>query len=604
MKKKFLVAFFFLNQLFLIGQNPSDKYKSLIKKADNFYRTKNYQTSALTYTQAFKINNWQASADARYNAACSWALAGIPDSAFYQLNFIVFKNNYLRYDQITTEADLRSLQKDKRWKPLLEVIKQNQVNKEAKLNKALIKTLDTVEREDQQYRSRVDDIKINYGADSKEMMELWRIINEKDSLNLIKVKAILDNQGWLGPDVIGDEGNTTLFLVIQHSDQKTQEKYLPLMRDAVKNSNAAAEDLALLEDRVALGQGKNQIYGSQIIKDAKTGKDTLAPIEDFANVDKRRASVGLEPIEYYAKQWGIVYKNSSVNKKLSFFSNADFSMAVEIHDSIVGPVKVNKGFGSKVEYKLDKDIKEENSAWFKFSIDHDTILTLDIVPDNPQDDFDFILFKCPSFLCINDIESGRIKPDRICFSQNYDKYGSTGISEYFTNTYIGAGPGSGYVSGLPVKAGDIYYLMVTYSNVYHSDPHDFTIYFYNYWPKKPKELRGKKTVVLQNVLFETNKTNLLKESFEPLDKLLEQLQTNKTMKIEIRGHTDNEGDEKLNQKLSEERAKTIVDYLVSKKIDKSRLSFKGFGSKQPIASNDTEEGRQKNRRVEFVIIAN
>ena len=107
---------------------------------------------------------------------------------------------------------------------------------------------------------------------------------------------------------------------------------------------------------------------------------------------------------------------------------------------------------------------------------------------------------------------------------------------------------------------------------------------------------------MENVLFEPGKSILLKESYVSLDKLVTQLQTNKTMKIEIIGHTDNVGDETQNQKLSEVRAKAVVDYLISKKIEKTRLSYKGFGSKQPIASNETEEGRKKNRRVEFVVL--
>ncbi len=79
----------------------------------------------------------------------------------------------------------------------------------------------------------------------------WKIINEKDSINLIKIKKILDERGWLGADIIGNQGNSTLFLVIQHSDIETQEKYLPMMREAVKKGNANSSSLALLEDRVA-----------------------------------------------------------------------------------------------------------------------------------------------------------------------------------------------------------------------------------------------------------------------------------------------------------------------------------------------------------------
>ncbi len=86
-----------------------------------------------------------------------------------------------------------------------------------------------------------------------------------------------------------------------------------------------------------------------------------------------------------------------------------------------------------------------------------------------------------------------------------------------------------------------------------------------------------------------------------LDKLIDYLNKNKNTTIEIFGHTDNTGAEEKNKILSAARAKAVADYLISKGIEKSRTSYKGYGSTMPIAKNDTEEGRQKNRRVEFVI---
>lgn len=117
----------------------------------------------------------------------------------------------------------------------------------------------------------------------------------------------------------------------------------------------------------------------------------------------------------------------------------------------------------------------------------------------------------------------------------------------------------------------------------------------------PGASKSVETIILENILFQTNKSVLLPESFESLDKLVKQLNSNK-LKIEIRGHTDNVGLDAKNQTLSEQRAKSVLNYLVSKGIEKSRLSFRGLGSTQPIAPNDTEEGRMKNRRVEFLKI--
>ncbi|MFW5645264.1 MAG: OmpA family protein, partial [Bacteroidota bacterium] len=110
-------------------------------------------------------------------------------------------------------------------------------------------------------------------------------------------------------------------------------------------------------------------------------------------------------------------------------------------------------------------------------------------------------------------------------------------------------------------------------------------------------------VVLENIYFETGKAVLKSESFEQLDQVIELLQNNETLKMEISGHTDNTGSLQVNTKLSEDRAKAVVNHLISKGIDKERLEWKGYAYTQPIAPNDTEEGRAKNRRVEFKILS-
>ena len=144
-----------------------------------------------------------------------------------------------------------------------------------------------------------------HGIKSEEVIALGKEMHLSDSLNLITVKAILDKYGWLGSDIVGDTGNSALFLVIQHSDDPTQRHYLPMMRKAVKENAAAPQDLAKLEDRVAIHQGDKQLYGTQMGFDEKTESYYLLPLADPENVDKRREKMGLGPIEESLKQWGI-----------------------------------------------------------------------------------------------------------------------------------------------------------------------------------------------------------------------------------------------------------------------------------------------------------
>ena len=111
-------------------------------------------------------------------------------------------------------------------------------------------------------------------------------------------------------------------------------------------------------------------------------------------------------------------------------------------------------------------------------------------------------------------------------------------------------------------------------------------------------------VVLRNIVFDFDKADLLPQSFVELDRLYKLLVDVPTIKIEISGHTDNKGSATYNQGLSERRAKAVVDYLVAKGIPLERLTYAGYGLTQPIATNDTEEGRALNRRTEFKIIEN
>jgi hypothetical protein len=302
---------------FAFGQE--NDYPMLTHQADSLYHAKDFKNSAIKFSEAFKSAGWTGASNDRYNAACSWALAGVPDSAFFQLKRIADKANYTNYAHITTDPDLKSLYKNKQWKPLLKKIKKNKEKAEVNFNKPVVAQLDKIYVEDQKYRMELNDIAKKFGWDSKELKDQWKIIMQKDSINLIKVKAILDKHGWLGNDVVGQQGNTTLFLVIQHSDQKTQEKYLPMMREAVKKGKATGAQLALLEDRVALGQDKKQVYGSQISRDPETQKYYVSPLEDPDNVDKRREEVGLNQLADYVANWQIKWDVEQYKKDLPKF---------------------------------------------------------------------------------------------------------------------------------------------------------------------------------------------------------------------------------------------------------------------------------------------
>jgi outer membrane protein OmpA-like peptidoglycan-associated protein len=110
-------------------------------------------------------------------------------------------------------------------------------------------------------------------------------------------------------------------------------------------------------------------------------------------------------------------------------------------------------------------------------------------------------------------------------------------------------------------------------------------------------------IVLANIFFDFGKSTLSSESFIELDRVVNFLNTYSSVTIEISGHTDNVGSLQANTRISTSRAKSVVEYLIEKGIESSRLKFVGEAFKFPVATNDTEEGRQRNRRVEFKILS-
>ena len=172
----------------------------------------------------------------------------------------------------------------------------------------VIKQLHTVYDTDQLSRQKLMPLIDQYGLASPKVKALWQVIERQDAANLLKVTALLDKYGWLSAKDVGEKGNSALFLVIQHADRKTWEKYVPVMRDAVKRKHADAADLAKLEDRLALEQGKKQIYGTQLGRDETTNRYYVFPIEDPDHLDDRRIEMGLDSMRVHVSAWGIAWK--------------------------------------------------------------------------------------------------------------------------------------------------------------------------------------------------------------------------------------------------------------------------------------------------------
>lgn len=136
----------------------------------------------------------------------------------------------------------------------------------------------------------------------KAIIERMRAI---DASNTQRMRTIVRHYGWPNPQLVGRDGTDAAFLLIQHANLAFQKKMLPLVEKAYKRGELLGENYALLLDRVLVGEGKPQVYGTQM---KLKGKEFVPdPIQDMSNVDKRRAEVGLPPLSEYVKELKRVY---------------------------------------------------------------------------------------------------------------------------------------------------------------------------------------------------------------------------------------------------------------------------------------------------------
>ncbi len=185
----------------------------------------------------------------------------------------------------------------------------------AKFNKPLKVRLDSLWDADQTPR-------LNY-LDARQKKEsaarvdsLRKVTAQQDHENVIKAISILNKYGWQSPQKVGIQGSQALFMVIQHADLPTQKKYLPMIREAEHRGEILSSNLAILEDRINMREGKKQLYGSQATTDTQTGKSFFYPIADVDHLDERRKRMGLEPMTQYAKTVGLDWDLEQYKKTL------------------------------------------------------------------------------------------------------------------------------------------------------------------------------------------------------------------------------------------------------------------------------------------------
>lgn len=289
-------------------EKNANSYPNMVLNGRRFFNAGKYAEAAKSYSDAFQASGGQGSIHDRLNAARAWVKVGALDSAYFNLFRITelaidnFQAEHVYkgfLEALNTDKYLEPMHSDTRWPDLLERANAK-MPRMPELAAQLLKVLE----QDQSLRLKTDSIERQYGGNSAELKRHWEFIMMQDSINLEFVTGILDRYGWLGTKAVGWAGSEAIFLVVQHADLPVQEKYLPMMREAVITGNAKASLLAHLEDRVLTRSGKKQRYGTQFTRDPETNETLFYPIEDVDNVDKRRNLVGLGPLAEYAEYFG------------------------------------------------------------------------------------------------------------------------------------------------------------------------------------------------------------------------------------------------------------------------------------------------------------
>jgi hypothetical protein len=299
----------------LNAQTSKKSYSELIRAGWKLCLKKDFTASAKVYEQAFKVNP-KAPLNDRYNAACINSLAKNTTAAYKHLFVAANELKWYDIDHLKNDGDLINIRKDKRWNQLITIMQKNKSNIEKHYDKKLVATLDKIYFDDQSTRSQIRPKEEKYGRDSKEMRAFWQTILKNDSINLVKVSNILDNQGWPSKKVISVRGTSTLFFVIQHADLNAQIKYLPMITKAVKSNNLPKRQYAMFYDRLTLRQGKRQVYGTQLASNKESKGHYVLPLEDAKNVDKRRAEMGLNSMQENLNRWNLTWDVEAYLKEL------------------------------------------------------------------------------------------------------------------------------------------------------------------------------------------------------------------------------------------------------------------------------------------------
>ncbi|WP_373552629.1 DUF6624 domain-containing protein [Haliscomenobacter sp.] len=278
-----------------------DAYYVWIKSADSLFKIPNYPLAAQHYSQAFKSFEGKGFMSDRYQAACAWARTGLADSAFFQLEKIVWKGKFDEYFRILADSNLVSLHTNTRWEPLITQVRRLHGIVDSLWNPNLYQLIDSMAAEDQKWRNRVTSLENTAPTDSIQVKWAVKMYNKVDSANYFVLRKIINTFGFPAWDCVGKSGANKFWLLVQHQDSQVefQKEVLQLMEQKWLKGKVSAVDYAYLVDRVKVNTRELQVYGTQFDLNAERSSFTPKPVVDPANLNARREKMGLGTIESY-----------------------------------------------------------------------------------------------------------------------------------------------------------------------------------------------------------------------------------------------------------------------------------------------------------------
>lgn len=237
-----------------------------------------------------------------YLAARNLARSGESERAV-ELLTRALEEGMLLAEPLAQDTAFRRLEGDVAFSRLLERARE----REKGIDRALREELLELAEADQKHLTELTRVFRESGWDASGRDSLDVAIREKLAPIQARFREIVAEHGWPGRSLVGSEGAGATWLLAQHADTGYQRELLPLLEEAVAQGEASKSNWAFLLDRVRLRRGEPQLYGTQFRWSAEEGKWVLRPVEDPENLERRRAEVGLGPIEDYVKMMKEMY---------------------------------------------------------------------------------------------------------------------------------------------------------------------------------------------------------------------------------------------------------------------------------------------------------